>query len=160
DVEARLAVLGARLALRVVDQLETGTAHGRKQDPAQVTKAPKLKKEHGLIDWTRSAAQVCNHIRAMQPSPTAYTYRHREGTPPLRLILYRATWRPREAGEEVSPGQVFFLYGRPPRLCVGAGDGNVVEVLELQPAGKRRMSAEDFLHGHRLQPWDRLGPEA
>src|SRR5205807_2109517 len=90
EVEAQLAPLGARLALQVIDQIGAGTVHGVKQDPSQVTKAPKLKKEHGLIDWGRSAEQVCNHIRAMQPWPTAYTFLHRSGQPPLRTILYRA----------------------------------------------------------------------
>src|SRR5215469_9835627 len=54
ELEARLAPLGARLALKMVDEIAAGTAHGVKQDQSQVTKAPKLKKENGLIDWTRS----------------------------------------------------------------------------------------------------------
>jgi methionyl-tRNA formyltransferase len=157
DVEARLAVLGARLALEVVDRLEAGTAEGRKQDPALVTKAPKLKKEHGAIDWGRSGAQVCCQVRAMHPWPTAYTYWHRAGQPPLRLIVHRAAWRPRREGESLAPGEV--LASEPARLVVGAGGGDVVEVLELQPAGKRRMSAEEFLRGRRPQPGDALGPE-
>src|SRR5229473_6630632 len=76
EVEARLAQLGAKLAVKVVDQIAAGTDRGVKQDKAQVTKAPKLKKENGLIDWGRTAEQVCNQVRAMQPWPTAYTYRH------------------------------------------------------------------------------------
>ena len=91
EVEARLAPLGARLAMQVIEQIEKGTVQGRKQDPSQVTKAPKLKKENGLIDWSRSAEQVCNQIRAMQPWPTAYTYFHRPGKPPIRVIITRAT---------------------------------------------------------------------
>ena len=87
EVEARLAPLGARLALQVIEQIENGTVQGRKQDTSQVTKAPKLKKENGLIDWSRTAEQVCNQIRAMQPWPTAYTFLHRPGTAPLRVIV-------------------------------------------------------------------------
>jgi methionyl-tRNA formyltransferase len=157
DVEARLAVLGAKLALGVIDALEGGTAEGRKQDPALATRAPKLKKEHGAIDWTRSGAQVCCQVRAMHPWPTAYTYWHRAGQPPLRLIVHRAAWRTRRQGEDLAPGEV--LASEPARLVVGAGGGDVVEVLELQPAGKRRMSAEEFLRGRRPQPGDSLGPE-
>src|SRR5581483_2134632 len=74
EVEARLAPLGARLAIDVIHQIAAGTTHGTKQDKALVTKAPKLTKEHGLIDWGETAAQVCNHVRAMQPWPTAYTF--------------------------------------------------------------------------------------
>src|SRR5262245_16642536 len=101
ELEARLAPLGAKLALRVIDQIAAGTAKGIKQDQLQVTKAPKLKKEHGLIDWSRSATQVCNHIRAMQPWPTAYTFLHRPGHDPLRVILYRVASR--EHGDPLQP---------------------------------------------------------
>jgi methionyl-tRNA formyltransferase len=157
EVEARLAPLGARLALGVLDPIEAGTAQGRKQDPAQVTKAPKLTKEHGIIDWTRTGAQVCCQVRAMHPWPTAYTWWHRRGQAPMRLIVHRASWHPRAEGEQPAPGEV--LPGDPLRLCVGAGGGDVVEVHELQPAGKRRMTAAELLRGHRPQAGDRLGPE-
>ena len=158
EVEARLASLGARLALQVTDQIQAGTARALPQDPARVTNAPKLKKENGALDWTRSAAQVCCQVRAMHPWPTAYTFWHRTGQPPLRLIVHRAAAHSGHQGERLAPGQVL-VGGDPNRLCVGAGGGEVVEVLELQPAGKKRMSAAEFLHGHRPQAGDRLGPE-
>jgi len=158
EVEARLAPLGARLALQVIEQIENGTVQGRKQDPSLVTKAPKLKKEMGLIDWSRSAEQVCNQIRAMQPWPTPYTFWQRPGQPSLRLLVLRAAARPRGEGEPmIQPGEIMDL-GDPKYLIVAAGNG-VVEVLELQPAGKRRMTAGEFLHGRKPQPGDRLGPE-
>jgi methionyl-tRNA formyltransferase len=157
EVEARLAPLGARLALEVVGRLAAGPVEGRKQDPSQVTKAPKLKKEDGAIDWTHAAAQVCNQVRAMQPWPTAYTFWHRPGQPALRLLVLKATARPRQPAEAAAaPGDVL---PESARLCVAAREG-VVEVRELQPAGKRRMTAEEFLRGRRPQPGDRLGPEA
>src|SRR5262245_30053916 len=65
ELEARLAPLGGSLAAQVVEQIAAGTAQGIPQDKSQVTKAPKLTKEHGLIDWTRTATQVCNQVRAM-----------------------------------------------------------------------------------------------
>ena len=154
ELEARLAPLGARLAMQVVERMAAGPVEGRKQDPAQVTKAPKLTKEHGAVDWSRPAATVCNHVRAMHPWPTAYTYWHPAGQPPLRLILHRAV--PAEAAC-AAPGTV--LPSAHDKLWVAAGDG-VVEVRELQPEGKRRMSAADFLRGRRPAPGDRLGPEA
>ncbi len=160
ELEARLAPLGARLALDVIDRMEAGTlAPGIKQDPAQVTKAPKLTKEHGAIDWNRPADQVCRHVRAMQPWPTAYTFWHRQGQQPLRLIIHRAASRLRRDEEKaLASGQVV-VPGDPARLGVAAGGDSVVEVLELQPAGKRRMAAEEFLRGRRPQPGDWLGPE-
>jgi methionyl-tRNA formyltransferase len=157
ELEARLASLGAKLALRVVEQTAAGTAKGIKQDRSQVTKAPKLKKEDGRIDWGRSAEQVCNQVRAMQPWPTAYTFFHRAGKAPARLLITRAVELARPSGPtrpaagQVEPTDLS-------RLCVWAGN-QPVEVLELQPAGKRRMSGAEFLRGHPLQPGDHFGPE-
>jgi methionyl-tRNA formyltransferase len=158
DVEARLALVGAELATEVVEWLAAGeTITGVKQDKSQATKAPKLKKEDGDIDWTRRAEQVCCQVRAMHPWPTAYTFWHRAGQPALRLIVHRARARPAAAGETPAPGEI--LTPQIDHLAVGAGDNTVVEVLELQPAGKKRMAAVDFLRGRRPLPGDRLGPE-
>jgi methionyl-tRNA formyltransferase len=165
ELEARLAPLGARLAVQVVNQIAAGTTQGIKQDQAQVTKAPKLKKEHGLIDWNRTAEQVCNQIRAMQPWPTAFTFFHRGQQPPSRLILHQAVAFPVRYDPSVPPGSAFVDATSPGSLFVTAGEvlpgaeRSVVEVTELQPAGKRRMSAADFLRGHPLQSGDYLGPE-
>jgi methionyl-tRNA formyltransferase len=215
EVEAVLAPLGARLALQVVDQIMSGhLPQGVKQDKSLVTKAPKLTKEHGIIDWTRSADRVCCQVRAMHPWPTAFTFWHREGQPPLRLIVHRATSRPTEnpspqppprsgegepeknpspqppprSGEgepqarsdgdassallpplrfgeggggggvaSLPPGTI--LADNTTTLCVAAGENSIVEIHELQPAGKKRMSAAEFLRGRRPMPGDRLGPE-
>jgi methionyl-tRNA formyltransferase len=157
ELEARLAPLGAQLALRVINPIAGGTASGRPQDKAQATKAPKLTKEHGRIDWSRTAVQICNHIRAMQPWPTAYTFLHRGGQPPQRVIIAKATTHPivaagREAGDLVAAPDLGALH-------VVAGEG-AVQILELQPAGKRRMSAGEFLRGRAMQTGDRFGPPA
>jgi methionyl-tRNA formyltransferase len=159
ELEGRLAAIGARLAVAIVDQMASGAVPpGIKQDPAQVTRAPKLKKENGIIDWRLSADQIFRHVRAMQPWPTAYTFWHRSGHPPVRLLLYRSLSRPAtEAEKNLAPGEIV-VEGDATRLAVGTGAG-VVEVLELQPAGKRRMAAEVFLRGRRPKPGDRLGPE-
>src|SRR5438105_2851201 len=63
ELEARLAPLGAQLAMQVIDQMAKGPVTGVKQDPALVTKAPKLKKDMGLIDWSQPAPRVWNQIR-------------------------------------------------------------------------------------------------
>src|SRR5262249_37816345 len=91
ELEARLAPLGARLALRVIDQLEAGTAPRGRPEKKQAAKTPELKKEAGLIHWDRTAEQVCNQIRAMQPWPTAYTFLHHAGKPPVRIIISKAS---------------------------------------------------------------------
>ena len=161
ELEARLAPLGARLATQVVDQIAAGTAQGTKQDQAQVTKAPKLKKEYGLIDWSRTTEEVGNQIRAMQPWPTAYTFLHRPGHPAVRVIVNR-TGRMLVAPSgpaHDAPGTVL-RFETANELWVATGANGVIEVRELQPAGKRAMPAAEFLRGHRLEPGTRFGPEA
>jgi methionyl-tRNA formyltransferase len=155
ELESRLAPLGARLATQVTDRLAAGAVSGTKQEKTLVSKAPKLKKENGLIDWSRPAEQVCNQIRAMQPWPTAYTFLHRASQQSQRVIVYRA--RPVEVSSKHASGEV--ITDDPARLLVAAGEGTVVEFVELQPAGKKRLAASEFLRGHRLQQGDRLGAE-
>jgi methionyl-tRNA formyltransferase len=156
DVEARLAPLGAKLAQDVVDRIAAGESlPGTPQDDSQATKAPKLKKEDGDLDWTRTAPQVCCQVRAMHPWPTAYTHWLREGQQPLRLIVHRVSARAQAEGEALAPGEI--LQSSNDVLAVAAGGGTVVEIHELQPAGKKRMPAADFLRGRRPQPGDRLG---
>ncbi len=156
EVEARLAPHGAKLALDVIARMEKGPVPGTKQDPALVTKAPKLKKENGLIDWTRSARQVCNQIRAMQPWPTAYTFFHHAGQPPLRLLIMKAL---PEESQLVATRPGYAEISGTQALFVTAGGGGRVKILELQPAGKRRMTAEEFLRGRRPGPDDFFGSE-
>jgi methionyl-tRNA formyltransferase len=155
ELEARLAPLGARLAMQVVDGLAVGPVTGEKQDKALVTKAPKLKKENGLIDWSRPAQGVVNQIRAMQPWPTAYTFWRREDKPPVRLMITKARAQDAPAG---SPGacRVPSAAGS---LFVAAGQGEV-QILELQPAGKRCMMASEFLRGHAVREGDRFSAES
>jgi methionyl-tRNA formyltransferase len=162
EVEARLATLGARLALDVIDQIAAGTAVGFKQDQSQATKAPKLTKEHGLIDWSRHAIEVSNQVRAMQPWPTAYSFLHQPGQKPLRIIVHKATgWGVDDFPdtEFLEPGQVLVSFTQFDRLVVMAAAQSKLEIVELQPAGKRRMTAEEFLRGNRLEAGARFGPE-
>jgi methionyl-tRNA formyltransferase len=154
DIEAKLAPLGARLALECVDALAAGTATRTRQDATLATRAPKLKKEDGLIDWTRSAAQVNAQVRAMHPWPTAYTFWRREGSAPVRLIVHRT--QPTEIHVSMTPGSIL---DHKECLRVAVGQGQVLDVLEVQPAGKGRMSAAEFLRGRRWQAGDRLGAE-
>jgi methionyl-tRNA formyltransferase len=155
ELERRLAGIGAQLATRVIEEIVGNRARGHAQDPAQASKAPKLKKENGAIDWSRPSAAVCNQIRAMQPWPTAYTYWIKEGSQPERIIILKA--RPAAQAVNLSPGMLT-LTGHPPRLLVGAVDGQPVEVMELQLAGKRPMKTAEFLRGHLISKGDRLGP--
>jgi methionyl-tRNA formyltransferase len=159
ELEARLAPLGARLALKVIDQLAAGTVQGVKQDKSQVTKAPKLKKEDGLIDWVRDP--VLDKVRAMQPWPTAYSFLHQGGKPPLRVIINRVRqFGVCPLGQTTPPaGTINLDHGEPGRLVVW-NNWLWVEILELQPAGKKRMTAAEFLRGHPIREGDHFGPES
>jgi methionyl-tRNA formyltransferase len=96
----------------------------------------------------------------MQPWPTAYTFFHRDADPPIRVIVCRAKVNNEVDFEQgLQPGQLAGGGGNPPRLYAGSASHSSVEILELQPAGKRRMSAADFLRGHPIKPGDHFGPE-
>jgi methionyl-tRNA formyltransferase len=159
SLESRLATLGARMAVEAARKYATGDpVVGVKQDPALVTKAPKIKKEFGLIDWSKPADYIERFVRAMQPWPTAYTFLHRPGKQPMRVIVnaiqptgYSATL---SCSFSTTPG--FVLPG--PRLTVLTGKG-LVAILELQPAGKQKMTAEELLRGYPIVEGMRFGPE-
>lgn len=155
ELEARLSIVGARMAIETIEKLKAGPIVGSKQDKALVTKAPKLKKEDGLIDWSRSAEQVARQIRAMQPWPTAYTFLHRPDKEPMRLTIIKT-------GKIIgaSPGSSLsgLLYSSDGNLWAVTGNSKALQIVELQPAGKKRMFAVDFLRGHPLKAGDRFGP--
>ena len=77
ELETRLAAMGAEAVLRVVDELESGTASGIVQDKTLASKAPRLKKEQGSVDWSRPAQAIKNQVRGLRPWPRAYTFWHR-----------------------------------------------------------------------------------
>lgn len=160
ELEDRLALLGAPLVGASADALANGTAVIRRQDRARVTKAPKLQKQDGLIDWSRPARAVHDQVRAMRPWPVAFSYWHRSYNPelePLRLIVHRTSpvRSPTPDGPAPGPGTVLEAGGD--RLIVAAGT-DAVALLTLQVAGKKPMPAADFLRGHPVLPGDRLGP--
>jgi len=166
ELEHRLADLAAPLTLQTVAGLERGDIAPLPQDATLVSRAPKLKKTHSEIDWSRTAAQIDCHIRAMQPWPMPFTFLHQPGKPLLRVLVLKLT---RSAGgplaetvpvasppHDARPGDV--LPGSSQRLLVRCGDG-AVELALVQPAGKRAMTASEFLRGHAIGPGCRFGPD-
>jgi methionyl-tRNA formyltransferase len=164
-LEMRLGPLGAKSALATVDRIAAGSVSGMPQDKSQVTKAPKLTKEHGLINWNRNAQEICNQIRAMQPWPTPYTFLHQPGQPPQRVIINVA--KPVSLGydQTMPAGTVIMDPAQPQSLIVAPGESHLseeqaaVHVCELQLAGKRRMKADEFLRGRQLVAGARFGME-
>ncbi len=150
ELETRMAKQGAALVLTVVGELEAGAATPIVQDKSQATKAPRLAKEDGIVDWSRSAAEIKNQVRALQPWPRAFTHWQRSEGEPLRLILHQvslAEGAAAEAGTVISADST---------LTIATGNG-VLRLEQIQPAGKRAMAVGEFLRGYPLQPGDRLG---
>jgi methionyl-tRNA formyltransferase len=157
QLELRLAALGAELVCQVVSQLAAGTARPIEQDKRLASKAPRLTKEEGAIDWSRSALAIKNQVRALRPWPRAFTFWHRAGGPPVRLNIDRVGLISQHHGEAASAAGPGAIVESTNRLLVATGDEEI-EVLELQPAGKRAMSASEFLRGNRVVVGDKLGP--
>jgi methionyl-tRNA formyltransferase len=147
-LEDRLAWIGAETLIEAVRLIAAGRAPRIPQDHAAATYAGKLEKEHGRIDWTKSAPDVVNLVRAMDPWPSAYTM-HRG-----RLLK---VWRADAVDDAGSgpPGTVLAVRSGT-GISVATG-GGAVRLLEVQPEDRRRMSADEYARGARMQPGERLG---
>ena len=146
DVAERLMHLGADLVLETVRGLEAGTLTPRSQDDAGATRAPKLFREEGWLDFTQPAPVLHNLVRGFSPAPGAHTVLPDGAS----LKVYRS----RLSKGSGTPGEL--LEARP-RLVVACGEGTALELVEVQPEGRRRMDAPSFLAGNRLRPGERMG---
>jgi len=141
----RLAAIGAELMIDSLRGLAEGTVSPRPQKDEEATLAPILTKEDGRIDFSRSAREIFNRLRGFQPWPGAFTtFRGK--------TLNITAAKPSE--EEVTQAQ---LLVKDNRLFVGSGNATALELLEVQPEGKKRISARDFVHGYRPETGERLG---
>lgn len=144
---ARLANLGADLMVEVLQGLVRGDVLAAPQDHAAATFAPLLRKEDGLIDFTRPAIEIHNRLRGFQPWPGAYTkFRGK------KLEIYVA--RPLHNTVNVPPGLVVL---RDEQLLVGCGKNTLLEIQEVIPEGKKRITARAFVTGYRPQDNEKLG---
>ena len=138
----RLSPLGARMI---------GEALARHRDlspqpqPEEgVTYAHKIDKAEAAIDWTRPATELKHHVRGMSPWPRAFAFVPQAKGEPLRLVIDRVA----AVDGAGAPGEVLEAAER---LVVAAGEG-ALEVVDVQPAGKRRMAAGEWLRGAKLAP--------
>lgn len=152
----RLAAMGAELMLEALRGLEQGAIMPRPQDDSQATLAPILKKEDALIDWARSAAETYNRLRGFQPWPGAYTS-FRGKTLNITAAAPHALPERRPGGPIEPPIPPGVLRVEKGLLIAGCGGGTALELTELQPEGKRRMSGRDFINGYRVRSDDRFG---
>lgn len=155
ELECRLAALGAPLVLQTIDMIAAGSPRPLPQDPALATKAPRLKKTDGAIDWSRSASAIKNQIRALEPWPKSHTFWLRKHGQPLRLILEQVRVVEGDGGAAL-PGTV--IAAAEGDLYIATGQ-EILAIDRVQPAGKRPLATTEFLRGYPLQPGDRLGAE-
>lgn len=139
ELGARLAEMGADLLVRTLEGIAAGAIVPEKQDHSQATLAPILKKEDGRMDWRLPAAAIHNRVRGFQPWPGVYTSFRGQ-------TLH--VWKSRVAVEALTVPEGYLLRRR--GLWAGCGEGTVLELIEVQPEGRRRMNAADFANGLRL----------
>jgi len=141
ELAGRMEIAGAGLALHTLDLIEQDSARRIRQPEGQVRPAPKLFKQDGLIDWVRGARVIHNQVRGMNPAPGAYTETSRGNMKILRTRIVR---------EDVG-GQPGFIETASPKdgMSVSCGTGSL-EILEIQPPGKKSMDGASFVRGYRV----------
>jgi len=140
----RMAAIGSDLMIETLRGLSAGTIQPRPQDHSRATLAPILKREDGLIDFQRTAAEITNRLRGFQPWPGAFTtFRGKQ----LQV------WQAKPAAAALPPGEIK-VEGE--RLLVGCRQNTALELLEVQPEGKKRMAARDFVHGYHPRAGERF----
>lgn len=143
----KLAVLGGRLLVETLEGLQQGTIQPQKQNEAEATHAARILKEDEVIDWNRPAQTIFCQIRGLAPAPGAYTLWNDQ-----RLKIWKSRVNSKETGK--APGTVVEI-GKD-YLMVQTGEG-CLEILELQPAGKKAMPAKAFCNGTGVETGVQFG---
>jgi methionyl-tRNA formyltransferase len=149
SLSPRLADLGGALMVQALQQAAAATMKPVSQDHSLATLAPLLTKQDGTIDFSQTASEIHNRLRGFQPWPgvrTEFRGRHLEITN-ARVQQYVS-----------APSSKILVEGH--RLFFGCGAGTSLEVLELQPEGKKRMTVREFLSGYRPQNNEVVGTSA
>lgn len=145
ELHDRLMMLGAEAVLETVRRIQSGTAVASEQDDRLATPAPKITRDDARIRWTEDAQTVHNQIRGLSPFPGAWTM---HGDVLIKILRTRIgrDMTTAEAGSVISVGK---------SLEIACGRGAVL-IEELQREGKAKLSAEDFVHGYRIEAGERL----
>jgi methionyl-tRNA formyltransferase len=146
ELSARLAEIGADLAVLTLEGLRDGKIRPEPQDDSEATWAPVLKREDGLIHWDSSAFEIHNRARGFRPWPGAYTTFRNQ-----RLHI----WLSKPHDISLGPPGSIRIEGR--KLMTACGGNTALEIQELQLEGRKRVSAEAFVNGHRLGSDEMLG---
>lgn len=138
----RLARLGGQLLVETVAAIVDGTARRTPQDPDRVTFAPMLSRELSPMDWSRPADRLHDQVRGLLPWPTASA----ELPNGDKVKVFTTV----EAKEQTAKRPGTILRAGQEGIDVACGGGTVLRITELQAPGSRRMSAADYLRGHKL----------
>jgi methionyl-tRNA formyltransferase len=147
DVYENLAEVGAPLMVETLRRLEAGDLFPEQQDHSRATHAPILTRDDGRIDFTRTAREIHNRWRGFQPWPGAFTTLRGK-----KLIVHRM-----HLLDDHSLGDCGTILVEADTLSVACGSFTTLVLDEVQPEGKRRMSAAEFLRGYQLSSGERLG---
>ncbi len=148
DLAVRLAPIGGEMILEAIAGLEKGGLAPIPQDEASVTKAPKLSKEDGLLDWSHPALTLHNRARGVTPWPGAYTTLHDK-----QLKIFSTSPLDQASG---NPGTIVEADDKTGRLVIACGEG-ALKINEVQLQGKKRMRVSDFLRGYKISVGERVG---
>lgn len=145
----KLGALGADLMIETLRGMSASKIKPRPQDHAAATLAPMLKKEDGRLDWSQTAADIGRRVRGLSPWPGAFTTL-RGST----LHIWKARPATGTSLPQLDQGNAAAFEGK---LVVGCAAGTLLEIIQVQLAGRKRVEARDFLNGARLQPGEKLG---
>lgn len=138
----RLAQMGAKLLVEVVEQLKSGAATRTPQDESKVTYAPMLSRELSPLDWTRTARQLHDQVRGLIPWPATTT--DIIGGQPVKVFEVE------ETGIKTSAAPGTIAAAGKQGIDVACGDGLLLRIKQLQAQGGKRMAAADYLRGHPI----------
>lgn len=152
SVHDRLMALGAEVTLDTIAHIVAGDLKPVPQDQLlqgeEPSAAPKIFKETCLMDWTRPAAELHNHVRGLSPYPAAWTVLHpADGAPDTELMVFET-----RLTDEPTTLPAGTLLPETARMAAATADGRVLELVSVRPAGRKRMAGADFLRGARLAP--------
>jgi methionyl-tRNA formyltransferase len=159
DLEDRLSLVGAELLLKTIKMIKEGSQKYTIQNEKQVTYAPKIRKEDGLIRWEKSSYNIHNLVRGLNPCPGAFTFiRLRERK--IRVKIWQTELMKEEllTKKKARPGEVVGIK-KGKGLLVKAGEG-VLLIRKVQLAGRNHISGYDFVKGYQIKEGFMLGKDS
>ncbi|OHD64862.1 MAG: methionyl-tRNA formyltransferase [Spirochaetes bacterium RBG_13_51_14] len=148
DLYSIVSSRDAELLDRAMRLLASGSAKPVRQDDSQATYCGKINRDTARIDWTRSAAEIHNLVRGLNPKPGAFSAFRGE-----LIKIWKTVLMTEDVSTKAWPGSIVVYQKK--RLLAAAGDG-LVEIVSIQPANKKIMGGQSFINGYRLAPNDRF----